>query len=200
MNPALRAPARGLRARLRRMLPGADNAVAWLRLWRVLAVLVLLSGFAPLALANCLVRVDPMPMGQYDPIGTHATQPNDTGSATVTVTCNSPPGSGSPNIVFNADLGPGLHASGLQRRMQGAPGRHLSYGVFLDAGRALAFGSQSGGTTVSCQAGESSGYCTGGRGAGRERWARFTVHGRIPAGQDPMAGSYADTPVLTVTY
>lgn len=197
MKSRRQARACALRARLQRMLGGANNVVGRMRLWCALALLL---GAAFPAWATCLVRLDPMPMGQYDPVGTHATQPNDTGTTNVTVTCHSPQGGGNPNIVFNADLDPGLHANGLQRRMQGAPGRHLSYGVFLDAGRALAFGSQSGGSTVSCQAGVSSGYCTGGSGAGRERWARFTVYGRIPAGQDPAAGSYSDSPVLTIIY
>jgi spore coat protein U-like protein len=193
------APARGLRARLRRMIPADDSVVLWLRLWRGLAVLALLSGFASVARANCGVRVGDLAMGPYDPIGTHATAHNDSGSTTVEVTCNKPP-PGPPQVPFVADLGPGGNASGTQRRMIAGPGQYLAYGVFLDAGRSVAFGTQSGGIAVACEAGTSSGYCTGGNGPGRERWARFTLFGRVPAGQDPAAGAYRDTLVLTISY
>lgn len=193
-------PVRGLRARLRRMIPAEDSAVLWLRLWRGLAVLVLLFGFASLARANCGVSVGTLAMGQYDPIGTHATAPNDSGTTTVDVVCNMPPGTGNPKIAFTADLGPGANAGGIQRRMMAGPGEYLDYGVFVDAGRSLSFGTQSGGVAVSCEAGSSSGYCTGGNRPGRERWARFTLFGRVPGGQDPAAGAYRDTLVLTITY
>jgi spore coat protein U-like protein len=205
MNSSIRdssiqgTPARGLRARLRRMIPVEDSALLWLRLWRGLAVLALLFGFASLARANCNVSVGSLAMGQYDPIGTHATAPNDSGSTTVEVVCNKPP-PGSPQVPFVADLGPGAHASGIQRRMMAGPGEYLAYGVYLDPGRSVAFGTQSGGVAVSCEAGSSSGYCTGGNVSGRERWARFTLFGRVPAGQDPAAGAYRDTLVLTITY
>jgi spore coat protein U-like protein len=206
MNSSIRdsstrgAPVRGLSARLRRMIPVDDSPVLWLRIWRGLAVLVLLFGFGSLARANCGVRVGPLAMGQYDPIGTHATAPNDTGSTTVNVDCNMPPGTGNPNVTFTADLGPGANASGIQRRMIAGPGQYLDYGVFLDPGRSVPFGTQPGGVAVSCEAGTSSGYCTGGSGSGRERWARFTAYGRIPGGQAPALGAYRDTLVLTITY
>lgn len=194
------APARGLRARLRRMIPAEDSAVLWLRLWRGLAVLVLLFGFASLARANCSVRVGDLAMGQYDPIGTHAAAPNDSGSTTVEVVCNRPPGTGNPNVAFIADLGPGANASGIQRRMMAGPGEYLGYGVYVDANRSVSFGTRSGGVAVNCEAGSTSGYCTGGNGPGRERYANFAVFGRIPGGQDPAAGAYRDTLVLTITY
>jgi spore coat protein U-like protein len=206
MNSSIRdsaiqgTPARGLRARLRRMIPAEDSALLWLRLWRGLAVLALLFGFASLARANCSVSVGGLAMGQYDPIGTHATAHNDSGSATVNVDCHMPPGTGNPNVAFTADLGPGANASGIQRRMAAGPGQYLAYGVFLDAGRSVPFGTQSGGVAVSCEAGTTSGYCTGGNGAARERYARFSVFGRIPGGQQPAVGAYRDTLVLTITY
>lgn len=201
MNSSTRgAPGRGLRARLRRMVPAGDSAVLWLRLWRGLAVLVLLFGFASLARANCGVSVGTLAMGQYDPIGTHAAAPNDSGSTTVEVVCNMPPGTGNPHVAFVADLGPGANASGIQRRMMAGPGQYLAYGAFLDPGRSVSFGTQSGGAAVNCEAGSTSGYCTGGNGSGRERWARFTVFGRVPGGQDPAVGAYRDTLVLTIAY
>lgn len=193
-------PARGLRARLRRMIPAGDSAVLWLRLWRGLAVMVLMFGFASLARANCGVSVGTLAMGQYDPIGTHATAPNDSGSTRVDVVCNMPPGSGNPNVAFTADLSPGAHASGAQRRLMAGPGQYLAYGVYLDAGRSVPFGTQSGGVAVSCVAGGDDPPCSGGGGTGRERSAWFTVFGRIPGGQSPAVGAYRDTLVLTITY
>jgi spore coat protein U-like protein len=195
-----RTPAHGLRAKLRRMIPVDDSAVLWLRLWRGLAVLVLLFGFGSLARANCGVSVGTLAMGQYDPIGTHATAPNDSGSATVNVVCHMPPGTGNPNVAFTADLGPGANASGIQRRMVADPGQYLDYDVYLDAGRNVPFGTQSGGVAVSCEAGSTSGYCTGGSGSARERSASFTVFGRVPGGQAPAVGAYRDTLVLTINY
>lgn len=199
-SPIQGTPVRGLRARLRRMVHVDDSAVVWLRLWRALAVLVLLSGFASVARANCGVSVGTLAMGQYDPIGTHATAPNDSGSTRIDVVCNTPPGTGNPNIAFTADLGPGAHASGTQRRLMAGPGQYLAYGVYLDAGRSVPFGTQSGGVAVSCVAGGADPPCSGGSGTGRERSAWFTVFGRIPGGQSPAVGAYRDTLVLTITY
>ena len=127
---------------------------------------------------NCSITTTPVAFGSYDPAVTNATTSLD-GSGTVVVACTKGAGT-------RISLGRGANASGLTRRMRGATA-FLTYELYKNAGR----------TTV---------WRTGGFGgltipAAPGRAARtFTVYGRVPAGQDVVAGPYTDTVVATINF
>jgi len=127
---------------------------------------------------NCSITTSAVAFGSYDPVVTHATSPLD-GSGSVVVTCTKGAGT-------RIDLGVGANASGSTRRMAGG-GDFLTYELYQNTGRTTVWGSgASAGQTIA---------------AAPSRAARtFTVFGRIPAGQDVSAASYADTVVATINF
>ena len=106
------------------------------------------------------------------------------GTGTVSTTCTT----GASNTVT---LGQGANAAvgstdaAPLRQMADVGANRLAYSLFQDAGRTSVWGNTAG-TGV------------GGTGTGAE--VQLTVFGRIPAGQNKPAGSYADTVVATVTF
>lgn len=176
------------------MIRTHNTSANWLR---VLALLALLLGFASLVRAqSCNVTVPLAPaFGQYDPIGAHATAPNDT-SGSVRMECSPP---GSAKVPFSANLDPGQYSTGgLARRLRSGA-NYLGYQIYLDGARTQAFGNPPNGVSVSCTTGESSGYCTGSS-AGSTRIATFPIYGRMPGGQDAAPGTYADRLWVTITF
>jgi spore coat protein U-like protein len=139
---------------------------------------------AALAAAPGLVRAAPkcnfatasaLDFGAYDPF---ATSPRD-GTSTLSYRC--PPGQ-QPRI----SLDPGSSGTFAARLMrQGA--EVLAYDLFLDAARTVIWGDGTGGSSAG------PGVATQGGGT-----TTAYVFGRIPAGQDPVAGSFADT--IRVTF
>jgi len=127
---------------------------------------------------NCSITTSAVAFGSYDPVVTHATSPLD-GTGSVVVTCTKGAGT-------RIDLGVGANASGSTRRMAGG-GDFLTYELYQNTGRTTVWGSgASAGQTIA---------------AAPSRAARtFTVFGRIPAGQDVSAASYADTVVATINF
>ena len=77
----------------------------------------------------------------------------------------------------------GLHSLGGTRNMQDPGANNLSYGIFTDAARSAAFPIGAPGVT-----------------AGANGATAITVFGRIPANQNPPAGSYLDTITVIITY
>ena len=76
----------------------------------------------------------------------------------------------------------------------------LSYNLYLDTGYTLIFGNGASGTydiTVCYPGGTVT--CAGATGQSGVTYSG-TVYGRLPAGQNVMAGNYTDTLVVTVTY
>jgi len=129
---------------------------------------------------NCTITTAAVGFPAYDPIATHATTPDDSTSGSVTITCTK----GSAATI---GLGLGANTSGSQMRMLNGSANYLNYALYQDAGRATVWGN-SGAGLLSPVAAPSKAPRT------------FTVYGRIPAGQDLPAGTYADTVVATVNF
>ena len=127
---------------------------------------------------NCSITTTAVAFGAYDPVVANATAPLD-GSGSVVVTCTKGAGT-------RIDLGLGANVSGTTRRMAGGTD-FLTYELYQDTGRTTVWGSgATDGLTIP---------------VAPSRAARtFTVFGRVPAGQDVAADSYADTVVATINF
>lgn len=168
-------------------------ALARLRSRRRLAiacvVLTLLAG--PPALAgDCTINVSPIAFGDYDPVA--QTAPLDVAGG-VSVGCKRTERREQAFGVFvsiTADTGSsGTYAARTLR----AGGSSLQYNLFTDAARTTVWGDGSSGTAVV-------GGTVGGANTGQLNPRTFPVFGRIPGGQDPAPGAYADTVLITVTF
>ena len=129
---------------------------------------------------NCTITTAAVGFPAYDPIVTHSAAPDDSTSGSVTITCTK----GSAATI---GLGLGSNASGSQMRMLNGAANFLNYALYQDAGRLTVWGN-SGAGLLSPVAAPSKAPRT------------FTVYGRIPAGQDLPAGTYADTVTATVNF
>lgn len=129
---------------------------------------------------NCTISTTPVSFASYDPVGAHASNNDDSGSGTVTVTCTK-------GTTATIGLALGQNASGSTRRMLNGTANFLNYELYQDAGRGTVWGTA--GTALLSP------------GAAPSKAPRtFTVYGRIFAGQDLPAGSYADTVQATVNF
>ena len=128
---------------------------------------------------NCSITTTPVSFGVYDPVVANATAPLD-GTGAVIVTCTKGAGT-------SIDLGLGTNPTGSTRRMTAGGGDFLTYQLYQDSGRTTVWGSGgSAGQTIA--------------GAPSKAPRTFTVFGRVPAGQDVPAGSYADTVIATINF
>ena len=112
--------------------------------------------------------------------GTYAPASASVSTAAVSVNCSN-------GASYQVSLGGGNNASGGTRRMVGPSSSYLSYQLFSDALRTVAWGD-----------GSALGAKVSRTGTGSAQ--SLTVYGRIPAAQSPRAGSYSDTVVVTVEY
>ena len=94
---------------------------------------------------------------------------------------------------YSIGLDNGVNASGSQRRMQ-AGSSFITYNLYTDAARTIAWASTTSATT--CTSGAST--CVLGTGTASNQ--NVSVYGRVPPQTSPPAGSYADTIVVTVTF
>lgn len=122
--------------------------------------------------------------GAYDPASANNTTALD-GAGSVTVRCTR--GSNAA-IALNEGLAPasGSACGTPLRQMSDAGANRLRYDLYSDSGRTAAWGCST--TNDVDQAFTSLAPVT------------FQTYGRIPAGQDVPAGSYADTVTVTVTF
>ena len=129
---------------------------------------------------NCTISTAPLAFSQYDPVIANASADLD-GTGRVTVACTK---GATPNI----GLGGGSSASGTARRLSDGSGvNYLTYELFQDSGRSVAWTSSGSGMLTPV--------------AATSKAARdFTVYGRIAANQDVPAGSYTDSVVATVNF
>jgi len=90
--------------------------------------------------------------------------------------------------TYTISLGPGTFsgATTTTRRMTGTPSGNLAYALYRDAARTLNWGNVIGTDTVA--------------GTGTGGIQPYTVYGQIVAGLTPVAGSYNDTVLITITY
>lgn len=120
-------------------------------------------------LANCAISTTALGFGNYTGAVNNAT-------ATVTVQCTNT----TPYTVA-LDAGTSTGSSVTARKMTGAAGVFLNYGLFSDSARSSNFA-----TTASIT----------GNGSGQT----ITVYGQVPAAQYVAPGAYTDTITATVTY
>jgi spore coat protein U-like protein len=153
----------------------------------LLASLLLLSCAAVHAAATCTVSAVGPAFGVYNPLNAAPTLSN----GTVTASCNYVSG-GATTVTLVSSYSTGISGSYASRSMVSGVNR-LSYNLYFDA----AFtqirgdgtgGSQTGGATLTVSSTTRSASVSG------------TIYGRMPAGQNAVPGSYADTIVVTVTY
>lgn len=134
-------------------------------------------------LSSCSIATAPVNFGVYDPLGTHNLSPLDNSAGEVRITCaNGLPvvvrlGQGStPDGTSTADAPVRQMASGIER---------LAYNLYTDAPGGTVWGD----TTA-----------TGVARLGTGALDSLLIHGRVPAGQNPAAGIYADTVVASVDF
>lgn len=129
---------------------------------------------------NCTISATAaVAFGAYDPVVTNASTPLDA-SGTLSVACTK-----GANTTIG--LGLGTNAAGSVRKMSDGSGNTLTYELYQDASYATVWGN-SGADLYTPAA------------APNKNARSFTVYGRVAAGQDVPAGSYADVVVATVNF
>lgn len=158
---------------------------------------LLAFAFLPLLLLDAradttcrLAAGNSLAFGSYDVL---SPSPSDT-LASVEVVCDRSGGGGSstgPTVSVDLALGQGANGAsvGARRLARTGGGDYLSYGLYRDVGRSAVWGFTTGMDTMSKTLTIH----------GKSAPTIFTIYGRIPAGQDVMAGSYADAVQVTVT-
>ncbi len=154
-----------------------------------IAVVLLVVGACVTARAQaavgCTVTAIPVAFGTYDPL---SSTPR-TAAGRVTLRCTA---TGiAERVAASIALSPGLGGSFVTRTLLSGPNA-LGYNLFTSTAYTLVWGDGSAGTRVVSAALNVP--------AGATRTANRTVYGRIPALQNPAAGSFADTIVVTVSY
>ena len=128
---------------------------------------------------NCTISTAALTFAPYDPVVANASNNLD-GTGRVTVACTK---GAAPTI----GLGSGGSSSGSARRLADGAGNYLSYDLYQDSGRSVAWANAGVGLVTT--------------GAATSKAARdFTVYGRIAGNQAVPAGSYTDTVVATVNF
>ena len=139
------------------------------------------------AAVSCSATATGPAFGVYNPLNATPTYAN----STVQVTCTLLSG-GATTVNMVSSYSAGASGSYALRRML-AGANTLNYNLFYDAAYTQirgdgTGGSQTGGATLNLTPGNPTQTASG------------TIYGRITAGQDVAAGSYADTIVVTITY
>ena len=124
-------------------------------------------------LSLCTITAAPLAFGNYTAASLNAT-------TTVSVTCTV----GTPYNV-GLDAGTGSGATTTVRKMTLNTGT-LSYALYSDAARSVAWGNTVGSNTVA--------------GTGNGLVQALTVYGQVPANQVVAPGAYLDTVTATITY
>jgi len=157
------------------------------------ALLLLAGLFAPAHASSptCAVSTPGVAFGHYDPTSTAANTTIGSGNLLCTYT-----GTGFTATITLSTGNSGTYAN----RAMTLGTQSLSYNLYLDTGYTLIFGNGASGTydiTVCYPGGTVT--CAGATGQSGVTYSG-TVYGRLPAGQNVMAGNYTDTLVVTVTY
>lgn len=123
--------------------------------------------------ATCFINANPLAFGTYVSAQLDAT-------TTIGVNCTN-----TTTYNVSLDAGGGAGATVAQRKMSNGS-QTLNYTIFSDAARSNVWGSTISTNTVA--------------GTGTGSAQTLTVYGRIPGGQLPTPGAYADTLTATITY
>ena len=94
-------------------------------------------------------------------------------------------------VSVTVALSQGSSGSYAARTLRRAPSSVLQYNLYTNASRTTVWGNGSGGTGTM---GDSMGAWF------QPNSRTFTIHGRVPAGQDPALGLHTDTITVTVTF
>lgn len=130
--------------------------------------------------SNCRLTVAPLVFGDYDPLGVHQANVLDA-STEVRLVC-------SRDSRATLSLDGGLNAQGPDARRLSNQGSHLLYQIFQDPTRTQPWGEGVNARTLSQFD------------AGFAEPERITIYGRIPAGQQVLAGSYSDLVTAKVDF
>jgi len=156
----------------------------------ILAALGLAVCFVPPAKAatvvNCTVSAGGIAFGIYNPLNGVA----DASTGTLRVNCSGS-GTGSATVTLNLTLSTGMSGSYATRKMFSGVNT-LNYNIYWSTAYTQIMGDGTGGSF----AGTASFVVP----AGGSNFATGTMYGLIPALQDVVPGSYADTITVTVSY
>lgn len=158
-----------------------------------LAAAALCAGAAPAraggaaAALSCSVAATGINFGIYDPLAALA----DASTGSLRVTCMGPPGQ-ARQLAFQVSLDAGLSGRFAMRTMRSGA-NVLAYNIYWDPQHTAIAGDGSGGS----QTGTLGPIVTD---RGLSASATATLYGLVPAGQDPLAGSYGDVLTVTVSY
>ena len=131
---------------------------------------------------NCTITSSTLAFGAYDPLVANASTALDA-AGSVDITCTK----GAATTIGLNTGNNSASASGTTRAMSNGASGILSYEIYQNSGR----------TTVWTNSG--AGLLTPPV-APSKATRSFPTYGRIPAGQDPDAGSYTDTVTATVNF
>jgi spore coat protein U-like protein len=131
---------------------------------------------AQCCLAACSITATPVVFGAYN---VYSVTANDGGIGTLRVRCTG----GSRGTVTLSTGQSGSYAA----RVMNSGTNLLGYNLYISAARTSIWGDGLTGGTASMP-------------VARNATTRFSIYGRIPAGQDAAAGNYLDGIVATVTF
>ena len=136
-------------------------------------------------IAECIAPSATLAFGTYNPVTTNATSASPLDAATALLyTCTK-------NVAATVQLDQGLYASG-GRRLSGPASNFLAYGIYTNSPRSILWGTTIPTNTVSATSTSKKTPLGGVSG--------LPAYGRIPGGQDVIAGSYSDSVTATVNY
>jgi len=158
-------------------------------LWTIAAAVppLLTSGAAHAQ--NCAVAVNGiLSFGVYTILA-----PADS-ATTLTVSCSQINQAPNRTLSYTVRLtsGPGSFVNRLMNHLT-LPGETLGYNLYRDAARSVVWGDGTSGTTFSTGQ-----FIFNPPSFGNNQQAQFTVYGRIPANQNPAAGTYQTVAPVTV--
>lgn len=135
-------------------------------------------GVSATVATSCVVSTTPLAFSTVD---VTSGAPAD-GTGSISVTCTN-------GAVWSASAGVGNGTGAtLASRKMASGANLLSYGLYTDSGRSLIWGDGAASTATIDDTGTGSAQAK-------------TIYGRVPSGQAAtLAGSYADTVAVTVTY
>ncbi len=165
----------------RRTMSRRNGVLAWLA-----ACAGLLPALATAAV-SCTASSTSTAFGVYNPLSATPTYAN----GDVAVTCTLLSG-GATTVTLVSSYSTGSSGTYTMRTMLSGANT-LNYNLFFDAAYTSIRGNGTGGSATG---GATLNLTTG----NRTQTATGTIYGRIPAGQDVAAGSYADTIIVTITY
>lgn len=133
---------------------------------------------------NCTITATGINFATYDIFRLSPT----TATGSIGVTCNNPPQNPASPLTVTISLSSGSSGTFAQRQMTSSGGDRLSYNLCIDPSCVTVFGDGTGGSRTLTN------FVTN-----AAPW-NVTFYGRIPAGQDVSAGSYADSVTVTVDW